>query len=97
MKFLIDAQLPRRLSAELRAIGFEVTHTLDLPEGNRTTDRTLTNLSIAEQLVVVTKELRFRPVISVEARALEIAVSVHREYWEQRTRHSVPPQHPPKG
>jgi predicted nuclease of predicted toxin-antitoxin system len=38
MRFLIDAQLPRRLAAQLRQAGFEVTHTLDLPEGNRTTD-----------------------------------------------------------
>jgi predicted nuclease of predicted toxin-antitoxin system len=59
MKFLIDAQLPRRLAAELRAIGFEVTHTLDLADGNRTTDRALTNLSIAEHLVVVTKDSDF--------------------------------------
>ena len=33
---LIDAQLPRRLAHQLRAAGLETTHTLDLPEGNRT-------------------------------------------------------------
>lgn len=30
MKFLIDAQLPRRLCGQLRQAGFEATHTLDL-------------------------------------------------------------------
>ena len=59
MKLLVDAQLPRRLSAQLRQAGFEVTHTLDLPEGNRTTDQALTNLSIAEQAVVITKDSDF--------------------------------------
>jgi predicted nuclease of predicted toxin-antitoxin system len=43
MKFLIDAQLPRRLTTQLRQAGFEATHTLDLPEGNRTTDQVLIN------------------------------------------------------
>jgi len=41
MKFLIDAQLPKRLAAELKQAGFEATHTLELPEGNRTTDQAL--------------------------------------------------------
>ena len=42
MKFLIDAQLPRRLAHQLEVAGFETIHTLDLPQGNRTTDRSLT-------------------------------------------------------
>jgi predicted nuclease of predicted toxin-antitoxin system len=41
MKFLIDAQLPRRLALQLRDDGFEATHTLDLPQGNRTKDQVL--------------------------------------------------------
>ena len=36
MKFIVDAQLPRRLVNELAAAGHEVVHTLDLPLGNRT-------------------------------------------------------------
>jgi len=39
MKFLIDAQLPRRLAYQLPAAGLETTHNLDLRHGNRTTDR----------------------------------------------------------
>ena len=44
MKFLIDAQLPRRLAHQLEVAGFETTHTLDLPQGNRTTDQSLITL-----------------------------------------------------
>jgi predicted nuclease of predicted toxin-antitoxin system len=38
MKFLVDAQLPRRLAALLQQAGHDTIHTLDLPLGNRTTD-----------------------------------------------------------
>jgi predicted nuclease of predicted toxin-antitoxin system len=59
MKFLIDAQLPRRLLAQIQAAGFEAIHTLDLPEGNRTSDRAICELSIEEHYVVVTKDADF--------------------------------------
>jgi predicted nuclease of predicted toxin-antitoxin system len=35
MKFLVDAQLPRRLAQWLQAEGHEAVHTRDLPKGNR--------------------------------------------------------------
>ena len=59
MRLLIDAQLPRRLAHQLRAAGFETTQTLDLPDGNRTTDQTLITFSLTEQCVVVTKDSDF--------------------------------------
>ena len=59
MKFLIDAQLPKRLAAELKQAGFEATHTLELPEGNRTTDRALIELSTTGQSILVTKDSDF--------------------------------------
>ncbi len=59
MKFLIDAQLPRRLTAHFRQAGLEAIHTLDLPDGNRTTDRVINELSIKEQYIVVTKDSDF--------------------------------------
>jgi predicted nuclease of predicted toxin-antitoxin system len=59
MKFLIDAQLPRRLAHQLRVAGFEATHTLDLPQGNRTTDQELITFSITENWVVITKDADF--------------------------------------
>jgi len=38
MKFLIDAQLPRRMAGWLIQAGHDALHTLDLPAGNRTSD-----------------------------------------------------------
>ena len=56
MKFLVDAQLPRRLCAWLREAGHDAIHTLDLPLGNRTPDSTLLEVALREQRVVVTKD-----------------------------------------
>jgi predicted nuclease of predicted toxin-antitoxin system len=59
MKFLIDAQLPRRLVGHFPQAGVDAIHTLDLPDGNRTTDQIINELSIKEQYVVVTKDSDF--------------------------------------
>ena len=48
MKFLMDAQLPRRLARNLAAAGHDVTHTLDLPLGNRTPDQDILALAAKE-------------------------------------------------
>lgn len=59
MKFLIDAQLPRRLATELKQSGFEAIHTFELPDGNRTSDRALIDLSVSLQAILVTKDSDF--------------------------------------
>lgn len=59
MKFLVDAQLPRRLATQLRRSGHEAIHTLDLPLGNRTTDLAISELSLTGHYVVVTKDSGF--------------------------------------
>ena len=59
MKFLVDAQLPRRLASQLREAGHEAIHTLDLPLGNRTPDAVINELSIRDEYVVVTKDADF--------------------------------------
>jgi predicted nuclease of predicted toxin-antitoxin system len=59
MKFLVDAQLPRRLVGRLREAGHEALHTLDLPLGNRTTDTAINELSAREGYIVVTKDSDF--------------------------------------
>jgi predicted nuclease of predicted toxin-antitoxin system len=38
MKFIVDAQLPRRLARFLQDSGFDAIHTLDLPQQNTTPD-----------------------------------------------------------
>jgi predicted nuclease of predicted toxin-antitoxin system len=59
MKFLVDAQLPRRLVSRLLEAGHEAIHTLDLPLGNRTPDFIINELSIREGYVVITKDADF--------------------------------------
>jgi predicted nuclease of predicted toxin-antitoxin system len=59
MKFLVDAQLPRRLATRLREAGHEAVHTLDLPQGNRTPDSMINELSISDEYVVITKDADF--------------------------------------
>ena len=59
MKFLVDAQLPRRLVPRLREAGHDALHTLELPNGNQTSDAEINALSIAEQRVVITKDSDF--------------------------------------
>ena len=59
MKFLVDAQLPRRLALRLSELGFDTRHTLDLPEGNQTTDRQLMEAAEREDRIIVTKDADF--------------------------------------
>jgi len=59
MNFLVDAQLPRRMTAWLAAAGCNAIHTLDLPDANRTTDEQLNDMADREQRVVVTKDADF--------------------------------------
>lgn len=59
MNFLIDAQLPRRVAAWLAAAGCDAVHTLDPPDGNRTTDEQVNDVADREQRVVITKDADF--------------------------------------
>jgi predicted nuclease of predicted toxin-antitoxin system len=59
MKFLLDAQLPRRLAVRLQAAEHDAIHTLDLPPGNRTSDSIINEISSNEDRVVVTKDADF--------------------------------------
>ena len=59
MKFIVDAQLPRKLSKLLVEKGFDSIHTLDLPNKNSTTDNTINQLSIKDSRIVITKDSDF--------------------------------------
>ena len=59
MKFLVDAHLPRRLALAINSAGHDAVHTLDLPNGNRTTDKQINIISEEEQRVVITKDADF--------------------------------------
>lgn len=60
MRFLLDAQLPRRLARELQAMGHEAIHTLDLPAGNRTKDGEINAVADQDGRIVVSKDSDFR-------------------------------------
>lgn len=59
MKFLIDAQLPQRLSAFLSSKGLDCKHTLDLPDQNTTTDQEIIKIADEEDRIVISKDSDF--------------------------------------
>jgi predicted nuclease of predicted toxin-antitoxin system len=59
MKFLVDAQLPRRLAVSITAADHDAIHTLDLPDGNTTTDAQINDISEKEQRIVISKDADF--------------------------------------
>lgn len=59
MKFLIDAQLPKRLALWLTDRGHDAVLTLDLPRGNRSSDEELIVTADAHGRVLVTKDADF--------------------------------------
>lgn len=59
VKFLVDAQLPRQLVRWLRAAGHDGIHTRELPDGNRTADDQINEISSREQRIVITKDVDF--------------------------------------
>jgi predicted nuclease of predicted toxin-antitoxin system len=59
VNFVIDAQLPRRMAAWLTAAGHDALHTLDLPDGNRTSDEQIQDVADREQRVIITKDADF--------------------------------------
>jgi len=59
MKFVVDAQLPRRLATQLAASGHDAIHTLDLPAANHTQDNDIVALAIRDNRIVATKDNDF--------------------------------------
>jgi predicted nuclease of predicted toxin-antitoxin system len=59
MKFLVDAHLPPSLCVILTAAGHDAVHTSHLPAQNKTPDRVISELSMGEERVVVSKDTDF--------------------------------------
>jgi predicted nuclease of predicted toxin-antitoxin system len=59
MKFIVDAQLPVRLSQLLKSMGHDALHTKELALKNATPDTEINTLSIREQRIVITKDSDF--------------------------------------
>jgi len=60
VRFLVDAQLPRRLSDALAGFGHDTIHTLDLPAGNATPDHEVMSAADRDDRILVTKDGGFR-------------------------------------
>jgi predicted nuclease of predicted toxin-antitoxin system len=56
VKFLVDAQLPRRLIHCLRGAGYDALHVLELPQGYHWTDNEISAFSLQEDRIVVSKD-----------------------------------------
>ena len=59
MKFLVDAQLPRRIARWLQAAGCDAVHTPDLPDANRTSDEAVIDIADREGRAVISKDADF--------------------------------------
>jgi predicted nuclease of predicted toxin-antitoxin system len=59
MRFLIDANLSYKIARVLKSKGFEILHTDDLPNKERTTDNELRKLSVDQDYIVITKDSDF--------------------------------------
>ena len=59
MKFLVDAQLPYGIALFLRDKGFDMLHTNDLPDKERTKDSQIRRIATAENRIVISKDYDF--------------------------------------
>jgi predicted nuclease of predicted toxin-antitoxin system len=59
MMFVVDAQLPQKMTLWFANAGCDAVHTSDLPAGNRTTDAEIVEFAEREQRIVVTKDADF--------------------------------------
>jgi len=59
MKFLVDAQLPRRFASWLNEAGHDALHTLDLPRKNHTPDSEVIARARQDGRIVVSKDADF--------------------------------------
>jgi predicted nuclease of predicted toxin-antitoxin system len=59
MRFLVDANLPFKLTVTLRNLGFDVIHTDNLPNKEHTTDREIRDISMEEDRIVISKDSDF--------------------------------------
>ena len=60
MKFLIDANLSFKLSKFLKNKGYDVIHTDNLPNKERTTDNDIRRFAIDQNRIIITKDIDFR-------------------------------------
>lgn len=59
IKFIVDAQLPYSLTVILKRKGFDVVHTDNLPNKEKTTDNEIRILAKEENRIIITKDNDF--------------------------------------
>jgi len=59
MKFIIDAQLPRRMAEWFANNGLDAVHTITLPASNATTDSRIVEIAEQDGRIVVSKDNDF--------------------------------------
>ncbi len=75
MKFLVDAQLPRRFASWLNEAGHDALHTLDLPRKNLTTDQEVIARAKRDGRIVVSKDADFIQTFLVTGEPLLLLIS----------------------
>src|SRR3989338_6773343 len=75
MKFLVDAQLPRRFANWLNEAGHDALHTLDLPRKNLTTDQEVVARAKRDGRIVVSKDADFVQTFLVTGEPLLLLIS----------------------
>ena len=59
MNFIVDAQLPKSLSAFLKTRGCDSIHTFDMPDQNATSDHAINKKCKSENRILITKDKDF--------------------------------------
>jgi predicted nuclease of predicted toxin-antitoxin system len=59
MKFFVDANLPFRLALNMKERGYDVLHTDDLPNKEKTTDKEILKVAVDQDRIVITKDSDF--------------------------------------
>lgn len=72
LKFVVDAQLPKRLSDFLKANGYDSIHTLELPDKNATTDKYIKEFAVKENRVLLTKDDDFLQSFIIEKKPTKL-------------------------
>lgn len=75
MKFLVDAQLPRKFTGWLQDAGHDAIHTLDLLDKNQTSDQTITLYARRESRIVVSKDDDFVQAFLINGEPMLLLIS----------------------
>ncbi len=59
MKFVVDTQLPARLSQLFTELGFDSVHTTDFPNGHLISDIEIIEIAINQSRIIVSKDKDF--------------------------------------